>query len=120
MAATTDAPAATPGQQDLEGREVPPDPQPPVEEIRVDGTAQLGFFKAGGKQPQSASLRLTGGKVLLVDGRAFRKGDTITGTFTAVVDEVGQKDKVDGKTGIVVSAEQKHSARITDLRVDVS
>lgn len=109
---------ATAGQQSIEGGEVPADPQPPVDEIRVDGTAQLGLFDAGGKRPTSASLRLTGGKVLIVDGKAYRKGDVISGTFTAVVDEVGQKDKADPKTGIVVSAEQKHSARITDLRVD--
>jgi hypothetical protein len=95
----------------------PAPPVPPVEEIRVDGTVQLSMFDLGGKQAQSSSLRLTGGKVKLVDGAAYRKGDVIAGTFTAVVNEVGQKDTHDPQTGIVVSAEQKHSARITDLRV---
>jgi len=106
-----------PGQVDIYGAVTPADPVPPVEEIRVDGTVQLSMFDLGGKQAQSSSLRLTGGKVKLVDGAAYRKGDVITGTFTAVVNEVGQKDTHDSQTGIVVSAEQKHSARITDLRV---
>jgi hypothetical protein len=89
-----------------------------VEEIRVDGTTQLGLFNSGGKAPDSASLRLSGGRILLLDGQAFRKGDTIRFSGTAVVREVAQRDKPDGKTGIVVSAEQKHVAQITDLRVE--
>jgi hypothetical protein len=36
---------------------------------------------------------------------------------TAVVREVAQRDKPDPATGIVVSAEQKHVAQITDLTV---
>lgn len=88
-----------------------------VEEIRVDGTTQLGMFDAGGKSPESASLRLSGGKILLVDGRAFAKGDTIRFEGTAVVREVALRDRPDPKTGVVVSAEQKHVAQITDLRV---
>jgi hypothetical protein len=102
-----------PGQRTIDGQEV----QVPIEELRVDGTTQLGLIDFGGKRPQSASLRLVGGKVLLADGRAFSKGDVIHGSFTAVVNEVGAKDSHDPKTGIVVSAEQKHSARITDLQV---
>jgi hypothetical protein len=95
----------------------PPVDAPPVEELRVDGTAQLGIFDAGGKKPSSASIRLAGGKVLLVDGKAYKKGDRISFSGTAVIDEVGQKDKADSSTGIVVSCEQKHVARITDLTV---
>jgi hypothetical protein len=106
----------TPGQQTIDGGEV--SASIPMEEIRVDGTTQLGMFSAGGKQPASASLRLSGGKILLVDGQAFRKGDTISFSGTAVVREVGQRDKPDPATGIVVSAEQKHVAQITDLRVN--
>jgi hypothetical protein len=121
MAAKTKAPestnGATPGQQDLHGGEVPKDPVPPVEEIRVDGTVQLGLFDAGGKKPTSSSIRLTGGKVLIVDGKAFKKGETVTFEGTAVVDFVAQQDKTDAKTGIQVSAEQLHRARITDLRI---
>jgi hypothetical protein len=108
---------ATAGQQDLDGGEVPKDPVPPVEEIRVDGTVQLGLFDAGGKKPTSSSIRLTGGKVLIVDGKAFKKGETVTFEGTAVVDFVAQQDKTDAKTGIQVSAEQLHRARITDLRI---
>lgn len=91
-------------------------PNPP-EEIRVDGTTQLGIFDVGGKRATSASIRLSGGKILLVDGQAYHKGDVITFSGTAVVREVGQRDKPDPKTGIVVSAEQKHVAQITDLQV---
>lgn len=87
------------------------------EEIRVDGTTQLSAFDVGGKRAQSASIRLTGGKVLLLDGKAFSKGEVIHFSGTAVVREVGQRDKPDPKTGIVVSAEQKHVAEIMDLRI---
>lgn len=90
---------------------------PQVEELRVDGTAQLGMFDSGGKKPQTASIRLSGGRILLLDGKAFRKGDVLHFSGTAVVREVAQRDKPDPKTGIVVSAEQKHVAQITDLVV---
>lgn len=93
------------------------EPAPPVEEIRVDGTTQLGMFDAGGKQPTTATIALTGGKVMLLDGKAFRKGDVIEFSGTAVVREVSQSDKADPKTGIVVSASQDHRAQITDLVV---
>jgi hypothetical protein len=89
----------------------------PLTELRVDGTAQLGLFAAGGKRPQDSSLRLQGGRVLLADGQAFKKGDVVRLEVTAVVREVAQRDKPDPATGIVVSAEQKHVAYITDLRV---
>lgn len=120
-------PEQIPGQQNLNGREVPEqkmlqkdggqivDSYP--EEIRVDGTTQLAAFDVGGKRAQSSSIRLSGGKILLMDGKAFRKGDVITGMFTAIVREVGQRDKPDPQTGIVVSAEQKHVAQIVDLTV---
>lgn len=91
--------------------------QAPPEEIRVDGTTQLGMFDVGGKRATSASIRLSGGKILLLDGKAYSKGDVISFSGTAVVREVGQRDKPDPKTGIVVSAEQKHVAQITDLTV---
>ena len=94
-----------------------PEPQPPVEELRVDGTAQLGMFDAGGKKPGGATLRLSGGAIELVDGKAYRKGDVLTFSGTAIVREVGQRDKEDRATGIVVSCTQKHVAVITDLQV---
>lgn len=96
---------------------VPDDDAPPPEELRIDGTTQLGMFDAGGKKPQSASIRLSGGKIELVDGRAFNKGDIVMLEVVAVVREVGQRDKPDPQTGIVVSCEQKHVAQITDVRV---
>lgn len=104
------------GQIDIDGQTVKA-PDPPIEEIRVDGTAQLGMFDLGGKQAQSSALRLTGGKFLTIDGKAYAKGDVIHFEGTAVVNFVGQQDKHDPKTGIVVSAEQQHRARITDLTV---
>lgn len=96
-----------------------PDPEgdAPLDELRVDGTTQLGLFSAGGKKPTTASIRLSGGKIGLVDGKAFSKGDVIHFEGTAVVREVAQRDKPDPKTGIVVSAEQKHVAQITDITV---
>lgn len=104
------------GQIDIDGQTVKA-PDPPMEEIRVDGTAQLGMFDLGGKQAQSSSLRLTGGKFLTIDGKAYAKGDVVHFEGTAVVNFVGQQDKHDPKTGIVVSAEQQHRARITDMKV---
>lgn len=91
-----------------------------TEELRVDGTTQLGLIDFGGKKPQTASIRLSGGKIALQDGRAFRKGDVITFQGTAVVREVGARDQVDAKTGLPVSAEQRHVAQITGLNVITS
>jgi hypothetical protein len=113
-------PDPIPGQQTIDGHEIPAAQNgngPHIEEIRVDGTTQLGLIDFGGKQPQSATLRLTGGEYELLEGRAFQKGDVVRFSGTAVVDFVGGKDKTDRKTGIVVSAKQKHTAYITDLIV---
>lgn len=114
-----DVPGVIPGQQDFEGGEVrslqPPETYP--EEIRVDGTTQLSAFDMGGKRATEASMRLSGGRVLLTNGQAFSKGEVIRFSGTAIVREVGQRDKADPQTGIVVSAEQKHTAEIVDLRI---
>lgn len=112
--------AASPGQTDVFGGEVKQKDGGEIvvsypEEIRVDGTTQLAAFDLGGKRPGGATLRLTG-KVTLEDGTGLSKGEVITGRFTAVVREVGQKDKKDNATGIVVSCEQRHGAEIVDLR----
>lgn len=96
----------------------PEDPLPDVDEIRIDGTAQLSAFNLGGKLPTGSSLALTGGKVALVDGQAFHKGDRVKLTIEAVVNNVGQKDAHDPKTGQVVSCEQQHKARIVDVQLD--
>jgi hypothetical protein len=95
----------------------PADPVPPIEELRVDGTAQLGMFDAGGKKPTSATITLSGGAFELLDGKAYRRATSIHFEGTAVVREVGQVDKADPKTGIVVSCKQTHSARILDITV---
>jgi hypothetical protein len=101
--------------------QTPPDnTQPPLEELRVDGTTQLAAFDAGGKRPAEATLKLTCGAIQLSDGQAFRKGDTLRFSGEAVVREVKQKDAVDKETGIVISCTQAHGAVITDLRLDQS
>lgn len=93
------------------------EPAPPIEELRVDGTTQLGMFDAGGKRPGAGTLSLTGGKVTVGDGKGFKKGETIVLEVVAVVREVAQKDKVDKDTGIVTECAQKHVAQITDVRI---
>jgi len=87
-------------------------------EVVVDGTAQLELFDLGGKRPTSSKLALAGGGVDVLDGRAFHKGDVVRFSGTAVISAVSQQDKRDSSTGQVVSCEQKHTAYITDLRID--
>lgn len=89
----------------------------PVEELRVDGTTQLGLIDFGGKQPQSATIALKGGAIELVDGQCFQKGDSIFFEGAGVVNFVGARDKHDPQTGIVTTAKQVHDARITDLQI---
>lgn len=116
MAATQDAPAATPGQQDFNGGEAPAAPVAP-EEIVVTGSTQIGFFDAGGKKPQSASIRFVGGKVAVEHGTAFKKGELVHFAGFATVVEVAPRDKRDRQTRLVVDCEQKHLAEIDDLTV---
>lgn len=93
-------------------------PHPEVDEIRVEGTEQLSIFDVGGKRANTATMKLTGGKVKLVDGQGFKKGTRVRFTGEAIVDDVGQKDETDPKTGQVVAAQQRHGARIVDLTVE--
>jgi hypothetical protein len=107
-----------PGQINIDGQvETPAAAEPPVEEIRVDGTVQLGLFSAGGKKPSGSSVRFVGGKVSLLDGRAYKKGDVVSFSGVATIVEVSQRDKRDKQTRIVVEAEQRHLAEIDDLSV---
>lgn len=107
---------ATAGQQTIDGGEV--QAQPFVEELRVDGTTQLSAVPSlGGKKPQSATVTLAGGAISLLDGKAFENGDTIQFAGTATVFDVGQRHKADPKTRVVVTAVQRHTARIDDLVV---
>lgn len=91
---------------------------PPLDEITLKGTAQLSIFDMGGKIPDSSSLKFTGGKVALADATAFKKGETVVVRVVAVVNSVSQKDKHDAQTGQVVSCEQRHEARITDMVIE--
>lgn len=93
------------------------DPDPPLDEVEVSGTSQLGLFDAGGKKPKTSSLKLSGGAIKIVDGEAFKKGDTIKLEVIAVVRAVAQVDTADKATQQVVSSEQKHTALITDVRI---
>jgi len=104
----------TAGQRDMFGGEVT---ETFPEEIRVDGTTQLAAFDMGGKRATTSSIRLTGGRALIEDGKAYSKGEVVHFSGTAVIREVGQRDKPDPQTGIVVSCEQKHLAEIVDLRI---
>jgi len=112
----------TAGQQDVFGGEVRQKDGGDIvetypEEIRVDGTTQLAAFDMGGKRATTSSIRLTGGRALIEDGKAYSKGEVVHFSGTAVIREVGQRDKPDPQTGIVVSCEQKHLAEIVDLRI---
>lgn len=104
------------GQQTIDGGEVRSE-LPPPEEIVVAGTAQLGLFESGGKAPQTASLKLKGGKAVLEDGTAFRKGERVALVVHCVIEAVAQKDSTDKSTGIVTSCEQEHTARVVDFFV---
>ena len=129
MAAGTQAPPESGRKEEFEEEagpavgDMPPNPPedtspPPLEAIVVTGTEQRGLFQAGGKAPTSAVLTLTGGKAELAQGTTLRKGQIISGSFVAVVREVGQKDKVDGSTQLVVDCVEKIGAKVTDLRID--
>ncbi len=96
----------------------PPERGPDPDEIIVDGTTQLAMFDMGGKQASHATIKFTGGKVKLVAGEAFRKGERIRFSGEAVVNVLVQKDEHDPKTGQVVDCEQRHEARIIDLQVE--
>lgn len=100
--------------------DMPPDPQLSPVDVEVDGTTELRLFDLGGKRPTSSKLRLAGGSVTVIDGRAFHKGDVISFSGTAVISAVTQQDKRDANTGQVVSCEQKHTAHITDLALEAT
>jgi hypothetical protein len=88
------------------------------EELRVDGTAQLSAFDFGGKRATRATVTVSSGAIEVTAGGAYNKGDVIHGTFTAIVRGLGQKDKIDKQTGIVVECTQAHAAQIVDLTVN--
>lgn len=105
-------------QKEPETPKEPATPLPDVDQIIVDGTTQLSIFKLGGKEPNSASITLAGGKHELAQGTAYNKGERIRFSGEAIVRKVAQKDSADPKTGQVVSCEQQHTATIVDLVVD--
>lgn len=102
------------GQQDLEGREYRPPVAP--DSLVLRGTVALGLHETGGKAPTSAFLQVPGVKVQLQHGTAYEKGDTVSVTVELVINDVRQKDQHDKATGIVLSCEQVHGARVVDIR----
>jgi hypothetical protein len=97
---------------DAEGQQLAP------EEIIVSGV-KMPYGKLGGKAPTGGTLSFSGGKIELEQGTAYKKGQTIRGSFVAVVREVAQVDTHDSATQQVSSSEQRHVARFIDLTVEV-
>jgi len=87
-------------------------------EIIVSGI-EMPYAKLGGKPPTHGSLKLSGGKVALAQGTAFKKGQTIHFSGTAVIKDVGTVDTHDSATQTVSDTEQRHVARIIALDVQV-
>jgi transposase-like protein len=106
---------ATPGQQTIEGSEVPAEPE--IGEVRVDGTVQLGLIDFGGKAPQSATLTLAGAKADLTEGTGYRKGERLFFAGEAQVYSVTGRDTLDKTTMIATTAEQHHAAKVFELHV---
>lgn len=88
------------------------------EEIIVAGI-EMPYINVGGKKATHGSLKLSGGKILLQAGTAFKKGTTIEFSGKAVIKDVGVVDTHDPTTRQVTDAEQRHVARIVDLQVEV-
>jgi hypothetical protein len=74
---------------------------------------QISLF-AGGNEPTTTSVRLTGGKIDLPG--EYEKGERIVLRVEAIVREVDFVDLVDPKTGDVNATERRHKARITGVR----
>lgn len=115
MEAVKDAPPAGAAQDEQTGDPATNGKAP--ENIAIGGTVQLGLFKAGGKDPTSATVTFIGGRVDLEKGRAFQKGDVVRFEGTAVIVGVALRDKKDSKTQQVVACKQHHEASITDLQL---
>lgn len=98
----------------VSSEDVPPD------EIRVHGTHQLSMFKTQGKRPTSSSVTFIGGKVQLVDGEAYAKGEVLRVRGLALVVGEGAQDSLDTSTQSVVSCERQHRARWRDLEVSAA
>lgn len=96
--------------------QTPESPQPDVDKIVVEGSMQLDIFSAlGGKMPTEAVLGFKGKAE--IDG-AYLKGERIKGTFEAIVRADNTVDKVDPKTGQVVSCKVTQTAELLDLQID--
>lgn len=75
---------------------------------------QLSFGMAG-KKPTTSGLRLTGGKLDIV--QQFSKGQTVVLHIEAVIGEVAFIDQIDSSTGQVVGCERRHKARVVGCSV---
>jgi hypothetical protein len=79
--------------------------------------SQLAMFTelVGGKATTSNTTRLVGGKIEV--DRDFKKGEKVKFLITAEIGSVAFVDQRDGKTGQVIGAERRHSARILNVQV---
>lgn len=110
--ATTNGEAPAPWENDPDPAPQEPDTQE-EDGLVLGGTGQQLSFSVGGKKPTSSHFRLTGGEIQ-VEGQ-FSKGETVTFTVQASVDEVAFRDEKDAKTGQVVGAKRVHKARIVGV-----
>lgn len=93
-----------------------PEPTPPMK-IPIPGTIQSISGSFGGRKPDSAEIRLLGGK-LPIDG-SFNKGETITLLVTAKVTGVLGQDTTD-VWGTEESTVRRHMARMIGVQRIVS
>ena len=113
-----DEPDANAGEEEEVGGEDPYTDEPDIapETIEIAGV-KMSYPDLGGKAPTRASLTLLGGKVTLVDGTGFKKGQRIRFEGEADVTFAGQQDERDSTTQQVTGAEQIHKAFIRDLKI---
>lgn len=67
-------------------------------------------FDVGGREPDGASLRITGGRVEIAG--QYEKGQKLRVSMLVEVREVAFVDEVDQKTGQVVGTERRHKAAV--------
>lgn len=94
----------------------PVQPEPPLDEVVVNGTGQLSMA-VGGKQPSRATLSLAGGKVSLAPGQGFTKGETVVLEVVAVITGDHADDKLDRATGVALECVRAFKAKVTDVRL---
>lgn len=77
-----------------------------------------GFFDLGGKQPQTGVLKLTKAEMALAPDEVPAKGSTVTLVVTGVVRGIGQIDKADKETGVVVESTEVYRVEVTGMEFE--